>query len=72
MQAIVQRRYGMAPEGVLRLEPVARPAIRHGEVLVRVRAVTPAIDRSYPLSQAAAALRHLIQGQARGKIVVTV
>ena len=43
MQAIVQRRYGMAPEGVLRLEPVARPTIRRGEVLVRVRAAS--VDR---------------------------
>jgi NADPH:quinone reductase-like Zn-dependent oxidoreductase len=43
MQAIVQRRYGTAPEGVLRLEPVARPAIKRGEVLVRVRAAS--VDR---------------------------
>jgi NADPH:quinone reductase-like Zn-dependent oxidoreductase len=35
-------------------------------------AVTPAIDRSYPLSQAAAAIRHLIDGHARGKVVISV
>jgi NADPH:quinone reductase-like Zn-dependent oxidoreductase len=34
--------------------------------------LTPAIDRSYPLTETAAALRHLIEGQARGKIVVTI
>jgi NADPH:quinone reductase-like Zn-dependent oxidoreductase len=35
-------------------------------------AVTPAIDRSYPLSEAAAAIRHLIDGHARGKVVISV
>jgi NADPH:quinone reductase-like Zn-dependent oxidoreductase len=34
-------------------------------------AITPAIDRTYPLSQAAAAVRHLADGHARGKVVVT-
>jgi NADPH:quinone reductase-like Zn-dependent oxidoreductase len=38
MQAIVQRRYGRAPEEVLALEWVARPAPEDGEVLIRVRA----------------------------------
>ena len=35
-------------------------------------AVTPAIDRSYPLSQAAAAIRHLAEGHARGKVVISI
>ena len=35
-------------------------------------AVTPAIDRSYPLSQAAAAVRHLADGHARGKVVISI
>jgi 2-desacetyl-2-hydroxyethyl bacteriochlorophyllide A dehydrogenase len=43
MQAIVQRRYGTAPEDVLRLEQIARPAVNAGEVLVRVRAA--GVDR---------------------------
>ncbi|MGB8259453.1 MAG: NAD(P)-dependent alcohol dehydrogenase [Terracidiphilus sp.] len=34
--------------------------------------VTPAIDRSYPLAQAAEAIRYLELGHARGKVVVTV
>jgi NADPH:quinone reductase-like Zn-dependent oxidoreductase len=34
-------------------------------------AVIPAIDRSYPLSQAAAAVRHLADGHARGKVVIS-
>jgi NADPH:quinone reductase-like Zn-dependent oxidoreductase len=34
--------------------------------------MTPVIDRSYPLSQAADALRYLEAGHARGKVVVSV
>ena len=34
-------------------------------------AITPAIDRTYPLSQAAAAVRHLAEGRVRGKVVIT-
>jgi NADPH:quinone reductase-like Zn-dependent oxidoreductase len=43
MQAIVQRRYGTAPEDVLRLEQIARPAVADDEVLIRVRAA--GVDR---------------------------
>jgi NADPH:quinone reductase-like Zn-dependent oxidoreductase len=35
-------------------------------------AITPAIERAYPLSQAAAALRHLADGRVRGKVVITI
>jgi NADPH:quinone reductase-like Zn-dependent oxidoreductase len=35
-------------------------------------AVTPVIDRCYPLSAAAEAMRHLESGHAHGKIVVTI
>lgn len=35
-------------------------------------AVTPVIDRSYPLEQAADAIRYLETGHARGKVVVTI
>lgn len=34
--------------------------------------VTPAIDRCYPLADAAAAFRHLESGHAHGKVVVTI
>jgi NADPH:quinone reductase-like Zn-dependent oxidoreductase len=34
--------------------------------------VTPVIDKTYPLSQIAEALRYLEQGHARGKVVITV
>ena len=34
--------------------------------------VKPAIDRTYPLSDVATAIRDLIDGRARGKIVITI
>jgi len=40
--------------------------------LMRSGTVTPVIDRSYPLSETAEAIRYLEQGRARGKVVITV
>lgn len=40
--------------------------------LIEAGAVTPAIDRVYPLAETGAAIRHLLNGQARGKVVVSV
>jgi len=34
--------------------------------------LAPAIDRSYPLNEVAAAMRYLLDGRARGKLVITV
>ena len=34
--------------------------------------LAPVIDRSYPLSEVAAAIRYLLDGRARGKLVITV
>ena len=39
--------------------------------LIEAGQVTPAIDRTYPLSDVATAIRDLIDGHARGKIVIT-
>ena len=38
--------------------------------LIESGAVAPAIDRTYPLSETAAAIRRLLDGQAHGKIVI--
>ena len=40
--------------------------------LIEAGKVTPVIDRTYPLSEAAEAIRYLAQGHAAGKIIVTV
>ncbi len=40
--------------------------------LLETGMVTPAIDRTFPLSEAPAAMRYLKAGHARGKIVITV
>lgn len=40
--------------------------------LMQAGKVTPVIDRTYPLSQIAEAIRYLEKGHARGKVVITV
>ena len=40
--------------------------------LIDAGKVAPAIDRSYPLAEVPAAIRHLLQGGARGKVVITI
>lgn len=40
--------------------------------LITAGQVTPVLDRTYPLDDAADALRHVATGHARGKVVVTV
>ena len=40
--------------------------------LLEAGKVVPVIDRHYPLSETAEALRYLGEGHARGKIVITV
>jgi NADPH:quinone reductase-like Zn-dependent oxidoreductase len=41
-------------------------------VLIESGKVVPAIDRTYPLSQTPAAIRHVQEGRARGKVVITI
>jgi NADPH:quinone reductase-like Zn-dependent oxidoreductase len=43
--------------------------LRH---LIETRKLAPAIDRTYPLSEVAAAIRHMLDGKARGKLAVSV
>jgi NADPH:quinone reductase-like Zn-dependent oxidoreductase len=40
--------------------------------LIEAGALTPSIDRTYPLAEVADAMRHLAAGQARGKVAITV
>jgi NADPH:quinone reductase-like Zn-dependent oxidoreductase len=40
--------------------------------LIESGAVTPVVDRTYPLSETPAAIRYMAEGHAQGKVVVTV
>jgi len=40
--------------------------------LIEAGKLAPAIDRTYPLREAAAAIRYLLDGHARGKVVISV
>ena len=40
--------------------------------LIDAGKVAPAIDRAYPLAEVPAAIRYLLKGQVRGKVVITV
>ena len=40
--------------------------------LIEAGRLTPAIDRTYPLAEVATAIRRLLDGQARGKLVISV
>jgi NADPH:quinone reductase-like Zn-dependent oxidoreductase len=40
--------------------------------LIEAGKIVPAIDRTYPLSQTPAAIRHVQEGRSRGKVVITI
>ena len=40
--------------------------------LIAAGKVAPVIDRRYPLSEVVEALRHVDDGKARGKVVITI
>jgi NADPH:quinone reductase-like Zn-dependent oxidoreductase len=40
--------------------------------LLETGKVTPVIDRAYPLTEVAEAIRYLEAGHARGKVIITV
>jgi NADPH:quinone reductase-like Zn-dependent oxidoreductase len=54
---------------------IAKPNAKDLVVLkefIEAGKVTPVIDRTYPLSEVPEAIRHLEEGHARGKVVITV
>jgi len=59
-----------------RLRPVfartRQPDLLRLKALAETAAIAPVIDRTYPLEDAVAAVRHLESGHPRGKLVVTV
>lgn len=70
LQALVLRRFVSQ-----RLVPFMSKGSKEGLVvlkdLIEAGKVTPVVDRTYPLSETAAALRYLEGGHARAKVVIT-
>jgi len=54
------------------LAAVRREDLQVLKELIEAGKVAPVIDRTYPLAEAAAAIRHLEGGKARGKVVLSV
>jgi NADPH:quinone reductase-like Zn-dependent oxidoreductase len=52
-------------------KPMHRPDVETLKELIAAGKVKPVIDRRYPLSQVVEALRHVDEGRARGKVVIT-
>ena len=48
-----------------------RPNLEWFADAMKTGTVSPVIDRRYPFAQAAAAMRYLESGRARGKVIVT-
>ena len=53
-------------------KPFHPPDVARITELVQSGAVTPRIDRRYPLSETADALRWVDEGRAKGKVVITI
>jgi NADPH:quinone reductase-like Zn-dependent oxidoreductase len=66
-EVLVRVRAASVDRGIL--ARAGRPAVP--DPLVDAGKVSPVIDRTYPLSEAAA-VRYLLDGSARGKVVVVV
>ncbi len=58
--------------GVLMWKPNKQEDLAFMKELLEAGKVVPVIDRRYPLSEVAEALRYLEEGHAKGKIVITV
>jgi NADPH:quinone reductase-like Zn-dependent oxidoreductase len=57
---------------VVFIATVTRDDLRALKDLIEAGKVVPVIDRTYPLAQAAEAVRYMERGHARGKVVITV
>ena len=62
---------GGHPMGALETKP-NRDDLRFVKELIESGAVTPVIDRAYPLREVPNAIRYIEEGHASGKVVITV
>jgi NADPH:quinone reductase-like Zn-dependent oxidoreductase len=58
--------------GMLMWKPFKKDDVAFLKELIEAGKVAPVIDRRYPLSEVAEALRYQEEGQTRGKLVITV
>jgi NADPH:quinone reductase-like Zn-dependent oxidoreductase len=58
--------------GMLMWKPFKREDVAILKELIEAGQVAPVIDRRFPLSEVAEALRYQEEGRARGKLVITV
>jgi NADPH:quinone reductase-like Zn-dependent oxidoreductase len=65
-------RTGRQKMGLLRVTKPTQKDLVFVRELLAAGKVVPVIDRCYPLSETAEALRYLEAGHARGKVVITV
>ena len=66
-------RLGWAPHDLgLRTPKETKDSLVVLKELLEAGKVTPVIDRTYPLSEVAEAIRYLEEGRASGEIVITV
>lgn len=70
-RAVLLGKIGSKRMGLLAVAPNEKDLAMVTE-LVAGGALKPVIDRRYPLSEVAEALRYLGAGHARGKVVITV
>ncbi|MET8757835.1 zinc-binding dehydrogenase [Lentzea sp. NPDC004782] len=77
MKAVVQRRYGSADPFVSqKLVPLM--SAERGEVydelrvMIEAGTVKPALDRTFPLSEALNAIEHVYSRRSAGEVVVTI
>jgi NADPH:quinone reductase-like Zn-dependent oxidoreductase len=60
----------MRQQGSMDLAPPNHKALAVLKELIEAGKVTPVIDRTYPLGEAAEAFRYLEEDHARGKVVI--
>ncbi|NIN48520.1 MAG: zinc-binding dehydrogenase, partial [Gemmatimonadales bacterium] len=51
--------------------PSRRDSVALLRALLEAGKITPIIDSTYPLSEAREALRHMIEDEPRGKVIIT-
>jgi len=71
--SLMMSRFGDKWSGLmLWWKPLHRPDVDHLKELIAAGQVRPVIDRRYPLSQVVEALRWVEDGNATGKVVISI